>query len=64
MNVNLGDSPCKKQCRVDWDYEACSTCGRTLSDLTNWSKMNLLERVLANAKAIRVLRRMEKMNGR
>lgn len=61
MRVNLGDSPCRKQCRVNWDFEACGTCGRTLSDLTSWGEMNLLERVVANAKAIRMLRRMERL---
>lgn len=57
--INLGDSPCKKQCKVNWDFEACETCGRTLRDLTSWRDLNLTERVLANATAIRMLRRMQ-----
>ena len=56
--VNLGDSPCKKQCKVNWEHEACKTCGRSLVDLTSWTDMTLLERVEANMKAIRSLKRM------
>lgn len=56
--VNLGASPCKRLCKVDYDWEACAACGRTLDDLSHWRSMSLLERVIANAKAIRMLKRM------
>jgi|TARA_R110000764_G_scaffold56607_1_gene123291 predicted Fe-S protein YdhL (DUF1289 family) len=44
MNLRVygidSSSPCKTACELDADRSFCLGCGRTVSDIRNWSKMS------------------------
>ena len=38
------DTPCVKLCKIDEETRRCIGCGRTIDEITNWSKMDCEER--------------------
>jgi len=43
-------SPCIDVCRINRQTRLCDGCGRTIDEITNWSKMTDDERILIMSK--------------
>jgi len=39
-------TPCLSKCKIDRYTRACEGCGRTIDEITNWSKMTDEERMV------------------
>lgn len=48
MNI---DSPCKNQCLYDNRYGFCVECGRTMHEVSNWTRFSPVMRGTINRKA-------------
>jgi uncharacterized protein len=59
------ESPCKRVCTLDPATDLCLGCGRTLAEITAWTRMTDAERAQVMAECVRRLEaRRRRLAGR